>query len=97
MSAHNWVMTSPASNLPSLRFLTLADVADVLNLTVAEVTELVKSRELPAIRMGAKGPWRVEDTALEAFIATRYEEARREGEWNQAEYANVTEVAFGVD
>lgn len=90
-------MSSPASNLPSLRFLTLADVADVLNLTVAEVTELVKSRELPAIRMGAKGPWRVEDTVLEAFIATRYEEARREGEWNQAEYANVTEVAFGVD
>ena len=90
-------MSSHATNLPGMRFLTLADVAEVLNLTVAEVTELVRSRELPAIRMGSKGPWRVEASVLEAFIAEAYEEARREGEWNQAEYANVTEVAFGID
>lgn len=90
-------MSTPAANIPGLRFLTLADVADVLNLTVHEVTLLVQSRELPAIRMGASGPWRVEDTVLESFIATRYEEARREGQWNEAEFANVTEVAFGID
>ncbi len=90
-------MSTTAANIPSMRFLTLADVAEVLNLTVAEVTALVRSRELPAIRMGATGPWRVEDTVLESFIATRYEEARREGHWNQAEFANVTEIAFGVD
>ncbi|HRN28371.1 MAG TPA: helix-turn-helix domain-containing protein [Terrimesophilobacter sp.] len=90
-------MSSTAANIPSMRFLTLADVAEVLNLTVAEVSALVHSRELPAIRMGATGPWRVEDSVLESFIDTRYEEARREGQWNQAEFANVTEIAFGID
>ena len=90
-------MSSRAANFPTLRFLTLSDVADVLNLSVHEVTALVQSRELPAIRMGSTGPWRVEDKVLESFIATRYEEARREGQWNEAEFANVTEVAFGID
>lgn len=90
-------MSPRAADIPSTRFLTIADVAEVLNLSVHEVTALVRSRELPAIRMGSKGPWRVEDKVLEAFIATRYEEAQREGQWNQAEFANVTEVAFGVD
>lgn len=83
--------------MPSMRFLSLADVADVLNLSIHEVTALVRSRELPGIRMGSTGPWRVEDSVLESFIATRYEEARREAKWNEAEFANVTEVAFGID
>lgn len=90
-------MTDPASLTPTMRFLTLSDAAEVLNLTVHEVSALVGSGELPALRMGANGPWRIEDSALEGFIAARYEEAQREARWNQADFANVTELAFGVD
>lgn len=90
-------MTEPASLPPAERFFTLSDTAELLNLTVHEVSALIGSGELPALRMGAQGPWRVEDSALEGFIAARYEEARREARWNQADYANVTELAFGVD
>jgi excisionase family DNA binding protein len=41
------------------RFLSLTDVAEVLSLTAAEVMALVRSGELPAIRLGAIGQWRV--------------------------------------
>ena len=80
-----------------MRFLTLADAAEVLNLSVHEVSGLVQSGELTALRMGKNGPWRIEDSALEGFIAARYEEAQREARWNQADFSNVTELAFGVD
>lgn len=90
-------MTDPASLTPTMRFLTLADAADVLSLTVHEVSGLVRSGELTALRMGENGPWRIEDSALEGFIAARYEEAQRAARWNQAEFSNVTELAFGVD
>ena len=55
------------------RFLTLADVANILNIAPAQVYALVRSGELPAIKIGARGQWRVESTVVEAFIATMYE------------------------
>jgi excisionase family DNA binding protein len=42
------------------RFLTLADVAEVLNTSVAQVYALVRRGELPAIKIGGRGQWRVE-------------------------------------
>mgnify|MGYP000102844534 FL=1 len=76
------------------RFLSLTDVAEVLSLTAAEVMALVRSGELPAIRLGAIGQWRVEHAVLESFIADKYEETRRIALWNEAEYADVAEL-FG--
>ena len=76
------------------RFLSLTDVAEVLSLTAAEVMALVRSGELPAIRLGAIGQWRVEHSVLESFIADKYEETRRIALWNEAEYADVAEL-FG--
>ena len=38
------------------RFLTVADTADVLNISTAEVIELVRSAELPAIHVGSSPP-----------------------------------------
>jgi excisionase family DNA binding protein len=76
------------------RFLSLTDVAEVLSLTAAEVMALVRSGELPAIRLGAIGQWRVEHSVLESFIADKYEETRRMALWNEAEFADVAEL-FG--
>ena len=58
------------------RFLTLDDVADVLNVSWSQVYALVRRKELIAIQIGGRGQWRVEDEELERFIARKYEEAR---------------------
>jgi excisionase family DNA binding protein len=74
------------------RFLTLADTAEVLNISVSQAYALVRSGELPAIKIGGQGHWRIERDVLEGYIAGKYEENRRRGLWNQAEYADVTEL-----
>ncbi|NPC95868.1 helix-turn-helix domain-containing protein [Nocardioides sp. zg-DK7169] len=58
------------------RFLTLADVAEVLNTSSAQVYALVRRGELPAIKIGGRGQWRVEDSQLEEFIQRMYAETR---------------------
>ena len=54
------------------RFLTLADVAEVLNTSVAQVYALVRRGDLPAIKIGGRGQWRVERTQLEGYIKKAY-------------------------
>lgn len=59
------------------RFLTLADVAEVLNISASQTYALVRSGTLPAIKIGGRGVWRVEVSELERFISSRYEETAR--------------------
>jgi len=56
------------------RFLQLADVAEILNISAAQTYALVRSGELPAIKIGGRGQWRVERTALEDYIQRCYRE-----------------------
>jgi len=58
------------------RFLQLADVAEILNISPAQAYALVRRRELPAIKIGGRGAWRVEASELEAYIQRRYAETR---------------------
>lgn len=58
------------------RFLTLADVAEILNTSLAQVTALVRRGDLRALKLGGRGQWRVETTELEAFIERMYAETR---------------------
>lgn len=58
------------------RFLTLADVAEVLNTSSAQVYALVRRGELPAIKIGGRGQWRVEASQLESFIEKMYTETK---------------------
>jgi excisionase family DNA binding protein len=60
----------------SPRFLTLADVAEVLNTSSAQVYALVRRGDLPAIKIGGRGQWRVEADQLEEFIQRMYAETR---------------------
>jgi excisionase family DNA binding protein len=60
----------------SPRFLQLADVAEVLNISAAQAYALVRSGELPAIKIGGRGQWRVEASELESYIQRRYDETR---------------------
>ena len=54
------------------RFLQLADVAEVLNISGAQVYALVRRHELKAIKIGGRGQWRVEASELEAYIQRAY-------------------------
>lgn len=60
----------------SPRFLTLEQVAEELNTSVAQIYALVRRGELPAIRLGGRGQWRVERAKLEEFIAALYVQAQ---------------------
>lgn len=74
------------------RFLTLADTAEMLAISVNQAYALVRSGELPAIKIGGAGHWRVEVTVLQAYIDGKYEESRRRGLWRQAAFADVAEL-----
>ena len=62
----------------SPRFLTLPDVAEILNTSLAQVTALVRRGELRALKLGGRGQWRVETSELEAFIERMYEETQQQ-------------------
>ncbi|MDQ0895459.1 helix-turn-helix domain-containing protein [Agromyces ramosus] len=86
-------MTSPGSGEEIGRFLTLADAAEILAVDVATVDGLIRSGELPAIRVGSSGPWRIERVQLEVWIELQYEDARRHSAWQGGEFSNITELA----
>jgi excisionase family DNA binding protein len=75
------------------RFLTVTDCAEILNLEVADVTGLVESGELPAIRVSSQ--WRIERKVLETYIESLYEEQRRRALWEQSDFASITELSGG--
>jgi len=58
------------------RFLTLDDVAEILNISWSQAYALVRRKELIAIQIGGRGQWRVETEQLEQFIQQKYAEAR---------------------
>ena len=59
------------------RFLTLADVADILNISASQTYALVRSGELQAIKIGGRGQWRVERDKLEGYIARMYDQTKQ--------------------
>lgn len=58
------------------RFLNLADVAEILNVSAVQARALVVSGELPAIKVGGRGQWRIEASQLEEYIQRKYAETR---------------------
>ncbi|WP_436523436.1 helix-turn-helix domain-containing protein [Actinoplanes sp. HUAS TT8] len=56
------------------RFLLLSDVAAELNVSDSQVYHMVRSGELPAIKIGGRGQWRVERAKLEEYIQGKYTE-----------------------
>jgi excisionase family DNA binding protein len=81
------------------RFLTLADTAEVLNISLSQAYTLVRTGELPAIKVGARGQWRVERSVLESYIEAKYEETRRLNRWNQSDLGDAAGIVemFGRD
>jgi excisionase family DNA binding protein len=62
--------------MPAPRFLQLADVAEVLNISANQVYALVRRGDIPAVKIGGRGQWRVEATELEKYIERLYTETK---------------------
>ena len=60
------------------RFMTLEEVATYLNVSVTQAYALVRSHELPAIKLGGRGVWRVDKNQLDAYLERLHAETR---EW----------------
>lgn len=58
------------------RFLQLTEVSEILNISSAQAYALVRSGELPAIKVGGRGQWRVETVELENYIQRMYAETK---------------------
>jgi excisionase family DNA binding protein len=58
------------------RFLQLTEVCEILNISSAQAYALVRTGDLPAIKVGGRGQWRVETTELEAYIQRMYAQTR---------------------
>lgn len=58
------------------RFMTLDDVAAFLNVSVPQAYALVRSGDLPAIKIGGRGIWRVDRAQLEAYVERLHEETQ---------------------
>lgn len=59
------------------RFITLDDVMEELSTSRAQVYALVRSGELPAIKIGGRGQWRVEVAEFDRWVERQYEQTAK--------------------
>jgi excisionase family DNA binding protein len=52
----------------------MQEVAEELAVSVSQVYHMVRSGELPAIKIGGRGQWRIERARLEEYISQKYDE-----------------------
>ncbi len=76
MTGYQWQTKAMAS-----RFMQMSEVADELAVSLSQVYHMVRSGELPAIKVGGRGQWRIERTRLEEYIQRKYAET---AEWVRA-------------
>lgn len=57
-------------------FLTIADVAECLNVSAGQIRTLIRNGELPAIQVGGRGQWRISADDLDSYIARCYAQTR---------------------
>lgn len=73
----------------SSHFIALDEAALVLGASEEQLETLIASGELPAIRLGENGPWRVSRLVLDSYVQSLYEQARRHRLWNESDSASI--------
>lgn len=76
-------------------FVSVAAAAEILAVSVSHVYALVRSAELPALRVGRRGPWRISTAVLEHFIAQQYDNAAVAAHWRESQWAGIVDIADG--
>jgi excisionase family DNA binding protein len=62
-----------AQSFSKARFLTVQEVAELMRVSSMTIYRLIKSGELPAVRVGRS--FRVRDVDVDAYLESRYTEA----------------------
>jgi excisionase family DNA binding protein len=62
---------------PGPRFLTIADVAEILSTSTAQVRALLRDKELRYIQIGGRNQYRIEVAELENYIQRQYTKTDR--------------------
>jgi excisionase family DNA binding protein len=62
-----------AESFAQAHFLTVQEVAELMRVSTMTVYRLIKSGELPAVRVGRS--FRVRDEDVDAYLASRYNQA----------------------
>jgi excisionase family DNA binding protein len=62
-----------AQSFATARFLTVQEVAELLRVSSMTVYRLIKSNELPAVRVGRS--FRVRDVDVDTYLGSRYTQA----------------------
>lgn len=76
---------TPGTSAITPRYLKLEDVAAYLSVSVPQVYALVRSGELPAVKIGGRGVWRVDRTKLDAYLENLEQETAK---WAKAHPLN---------
>ncbi|MGN8027843.1 helix-turn-helix domain-containing protein [Microbacterium sp. 22242] len=82
----------PDASMPVPRHLAPAQVAELLDVRVEEVVELVLQGRLRGARLGVPAAWRIEERSIAEYLAEQAEEARRMALWRQANAASFPEL-----
>ena len=72
------------------RYLKLEDVANYLSVSVPQVYSLVRAGELPALKIGGRGVWRVDRNKLDTYLEQLEEETAK---WAKAHPLNPRDKA----
>ncbi|HEU5309572.1 MAG: helix-turn-helix domain-containing protein [Acidimicrobiia bacterium] len=62
-----------AQSFATARFLTVQEVADLMRVSTMTVYRIIKSGELPAVRVGRS--FRVRDVDVDTYLGKRYTQA----------------------
>ena len=86
----------PDNNAPE-RYVSLAQVADLLDVAVDEVMNLIHEGRLRGARVGSPAQWRVAEASIPEYLAEQREESRRIALWNQSVNASFPELWGGSE
>ncbi len=77
------------------RFLTPAQVAELLAVDVDSVMTLVTDGRLHGARLGSPAAWRIEAASVSAYLEEQAEESRRIALWHESRVASFPELWGG--
>lgn len=84
------------TNAPE-RYVSLAQIAELLDITVDEVLQLVHEARLRGVRVGSPAQWRVAEASVSDYLNDQLEESRRSALWHQSVNASFPELWGGTE
>lgn len=75
-----------------MHLLAPAQVAELLDVSVEEVIDLVGEGRLRGYRVGSPARWRIEEESVGGYLDDQAEEARRMALWRQSNAASFPEL-----